>query len=466
MIQLPYNTEYENSVLGYIILNPGKWKELYSGLVAKDFYSARNQLIYDTIISLGATEGGTFDLTLIWGEIQKYQNNQDMGIKPQEIAGLMDGACFHELFPRYIKKIKEISIQRNLLLHLLNLPAKLVNVDIEEFFKLLEEHQNKITESANAINPQKNRMMIKIGDEEFLEKMAERLERKEFERDYVASFLTHTNYFNKGYIRGELQVLLGQPGVGKTTYAIEEVTNTSYHGLCAVLFSVELSDIRVFLRLLKLYTGLDGIESDSDRERFVQFTKMAKNKLNRCYVYHEPVLTVHDIDMQLSYLTNVGVTPDIIVVDHYHVLSPRTRYKSKNEEQEEISNDLSYIARKYHVAVLALAHPPKNLFEKTLGLGGIKGSGAIAGSAKFIIALSPYTDKQLGELNLPEPHGKDYYLRFSVLKANEGECGERTIAYNWGSRRHMTLEQYRREILGEIEEEKEIKESRLPYKDD
>lgn len=461
MIQLPYNTEYENSVLGFTILNPRAWKELYSSLESSDFYSAHNKAIFDTIISLGATEDGNFDLTLIWGEIKN--NYEELKITPKLLADMMDTACLSELFPKYLRKIKEISIQRKLLLGLLNLPQKLEGVGVDDFFKLLEEHQKQITDSINAINPQKNRMMVKIGDEVFLKRMKERLERNEIQRDYVESFLHHINHFNRGYIRGELQVLLGQPGVGKTTFAIEEVTNASYQGHCAVLFSVELSDIRVFLRLLKLFTGLNGIESDSDRERFVEFTTMAKSKLNKCYVYHEPILTVHDIDMQLSYLTNIGVTPDIVVVDHYHVLSPRTRHKSKNEEQEEISNDLSYIARKYNVALLALAHPPKNLFERILGLGGIKGSGAIAGSAKFIVALSPYSDKQITELNLPTPFKKDYYLRFSVLKANEGEEGDRTIAYNWGNRRHFTMEQYRREVLGEVPEREK---ARLPYKDD
>jgi len=205
-----------------------------------------------------------------------------------------------------------------------------------------------------------------------------------------------------GLKRGELFILAGRPGMGKSALAECVAGSTSSAGDPTFLSSLEMGDISVADRILAdqaydrsnpiaYYDIAAGNVSDRQAERLI----VAKRRLSDWPLFIDPTpgLTVSQIAARArrlkQNLERKGQRLGPVIVDHMHIVRPSNRYSgARVNEVGEISAALKALAKELDVPVIALAQLSRaleNRDDKRPTMADLRDSGTIEQDADAII---------------------------------------------------------------------------------
>ena len=166
-----------------------------------------------------------------------------------------------------------------------------------------------------------------------------------------------------GLHRTELTVLASPPRIGKTAIALNIADHVAVEARIPTLYvTMQASQIEIAQRLLcargnvKHRAMQDHNLSDEDRRRLTQAG--AELSGSPFYVDDKPARTVRGIHGLASRLNELLRHHEsrfgLLVVDHLQLVHVDSRTQSRNEQLEELVQDLKNIARRLNVAVLCL----------------------------------------------------------------------------------------------------------------
>lgn len=203
-----------------------------------------------------------------------------------------------------------------------------------------------------------------------------------------------------GLQRGEMIVLGGQSGEGKTSLAL----NFLYHliiklQLHVAMFSLEMPELDLARRLISMDTGID---SQLIRTRMLQdwqWEKIGLSALGTLYKDHVFIddsgdLTPASMRSKLDrYKARHGL--DLVIVDYLQLMQGDDEDTGKYHETEtqqlsKISRGLKKIAKLYDVPVLTLVslnRASKSRADKRPQLSDIRGSGSIGFDADVVMFI-------------------------------------------------------------------------------
>jgi replicative DNA helicase len=205
-----------------------------------------------------------------------------------------------------------------------------------------------------------------------------------------------------GLKRGELFILAGRPGMGKSALAECVAGSTASAGEPTFLSSLEMGDISVADRILadQAYDRSDPIAyydiaagnvSNRQAERLI----VAKRRLSDWPLFIDPTpgLTVSQIAARArrvkQNLERKGQRLGPVIVDHMHIVRPSNRYSgARVNEVGEISAALKGLAKELDVPVIALAQLSRaleNRDDKRPTMADLRDSGTIEQDADAII---------------------------------------------------------------------------------
>lgn len=216
-----------------------------------------------------------------------------------------------------------------------------------------------------------------------------------------------------GFARGELTILAGRPGMGKTTLALSMLRQAARKGVTSTFFSMEMPSTAVAARLLSdaLFTSQmpvpykDIIRGELpswglERIRSVQDTLADLLML----VDDQSGLTVSEIGVRArryqDKLEMQGRTLDVICVDHLGFIKSTSAYKGQRHlELGEITKGLKALAKSLDVAVVALCQlnrENEKRENRRPELSDLRNSGEIEEDADTVLAayrLAYYLEK-------------------------------------------------------------------------
>lgn len=216
-----------------------------------------------------------------------------------------------------------------------------------------------------------------------------------------------------GFSRGELTILAGRPGMGKTTLALSMLRQAARKGVTSTFFSMEMPSTAVAARLLSdaLFTSQmtvpykDIIRGELpswglERIRSVQDTLADLLML----VDDQSGLTVSEIGVRArryqDKLETQGRTLDVICVDHIGFVKATSAYKGQRHlELGEITKGLKAIAKSLDVAVVGLCQlnrENEKRENRRPELSDLRNSGEIEEDADTVLAayrLAYYLEK-------------------------------------------------------------------------
>lgn len=252
-----------------------------------------------------------------------------------------------------------------------------------------------------------------------------------------------------GWPRGQLSIIAGRPGMGKSAVATSTFLRAARKGHGVAFFSLEMVGEQLGARLLTdlafqhkspihyedlLHRRLD------DRQRKLIRDQAAALKALPVHIVEQRGLTISEIAAKSRKIAadfdRHGRQLEVIYVDHMLLVRASQRYAGNRvREVAEISDGLATIAKDLNVAVVALCQLNRGVEgreNKRPSLSDLRDSGAIEEDASVVIfAYRPayylerekFDDATLEEARLQRHEHLKHVIEFGVAKNRNGRIG-------------------------------------------
>jgi replicative DNA helicase len=211
----------------------------------------------------------------------------------------------------------------------------------------------------------------------------------------VKSGFTHLDDMTTGFHEGDLVIVAGRPGMGKTSFCLSLALNAALRSQTAVttaLFSLEMSQAQLVQRMLCAEAKIDMKRLRSGR--------LSKNELNVLGLHAGPlyeapiwiddtpginVMEIRAKCRRLKMRENLG----LVIIDYLQLMSGVDKVESRQQEISTISRSLKGLAKELGVPVVALSQLSRAVEQRggdhRPQLSDLRESGAIEQDADMVM---------------------------------------------------------------------------------
>ena len=246
--------------------------------------------------------------------------------------------------------------------------------------------------------------------------------------------LIHTNFenidkFSGGLTRGEITIIGGRPGHGKSTMLLNMLSNVLGGGHKVLLFNRELTNVEVLKKLLAIESG--KLSYTMIRQGIYEASHLQELDRTREYLakkYSPDKFRMYDQlrDFPSSATEIKKFKPDVILDDYIQLIKPDNNDDPRRLQLERLVNDYKWIAKEYNCVVILASQLNRGL--ETRGnprpqLSDLAESGAIEQVAEnvFFVYYSYKVDQKPENKNL---------ITLVAAKVRYGETGTAQMAYD------------------------------------
>lgn len=393
--------EIEQALLGAILNSNSIFDVVEPIVLPVDFHEPLHAQLFETFADVHKT-GGLINLALViaamGGDGQALIAD---GMTPAKYAARLaaEAVSIREA-PAYAKQIKEFANRRKAL-SAAELIVAGVNANQSSAvvagagIELLDE----IAVSASAISTPK--VSLREANEKSLARMQHGMQNPG-QLAGISSGLTELDRQTGGLKRGEVVVLAGRPGMGKTALALCISRASAAAGEPTLFFSLEMGDVSLSDRNLAdvafdprspspYYNIANGQVTNAQAERLIDAARRQREW--PLTIDPAPGLTVSQIAGRARKHQQVfarqGKRLGPVFVDHMHIVRPTNRYSgARVNEVGEISAALKALAKELDVPVIALAQLSRaleNRDDKRPSMADLRDSGSIEQDADAIL---------------------------------------------------------------------------------
>lgn len=393
--------DIEQALLG-ALLNSNAAVDVVEPLVmAADFFEPLHGQIYQTIEN-ARQAGGVVTLQLVIAAMGGFGSGliADGVTAAQYAARLAAAAVSIREAPAYAKQIREFANRRQILAAAEDMSAGVSNNQLStDTASAAIAFLDDITARATAgSTPQ---VSIADADQAALTRMQWGMQNPG-KLAGISWGLRELDQKTGGLKRGELFILAGRPGMGKTALAVCVANATARAHEPTLMFSLEMGAVSLADRGLAdiaynrdfpvpYYDIANGTLSDRDAERVIAAAE--KRREWPLLVDPAPGLTISQITARArraqQSLARKGQRLGPIIVDHMHLVAASKRYAGQRvNEVSEISAGLKALAKELDAPVLALAQLSRQVEtrdDKRPMMSDLRDSGSIEQDADAII---------------------------------------------------------------------------------
>ncbi|MBQ8451627.1 MAG: replicative DNA helicase [Clostridia bacterium] len=430
---LPNNFEAEQAVLGCALIDGEAALMAISRLSEEEFYNETHKSIFKAIREL-FKKSATIDFVTVSDELEK--NNLIAAV-----GGMAYISSLTSIVPssagcsNYIEIVRKNSVLRQVILASGNIIEKAyANKEGDNIVGIAEKAIYDIAErgQTSALEP----------IEKPLSTVISRLEEVYKDNSVLRGVRTGFYQIDKmtnGLQKSDLIILAARPGVGKTSLAMNIVSNAALQtGAKCAVFSLEMSKEQLTQRMLcsianvSMAKALRGEIKDTDWVKLHE----AETKLKSANIFIDD---------------NSGNTPsqilqkarklkrekglDLIVIDYLGLMKSDERTENRQNEVANISRELKKLAREINVPVLTLCQLNRSVEQRADGkpgrptLSDLRDSGAIEQDADMVW----FIHRDMTRKEVEENKSGDYKAEIIIAKFRNGEPG--SVWLDWdGSR--------------------------------
>jgi replicative DNA helicase len=211
----------------------------------------------------------------------------------------------------------------------------------------------------------------------------------------VLSGLNNLDEITTGFAPGDLVILAGRPGMGKTAFALNLAANITQRNRRVAFFSMEMTSIQCVHRLIALLTGIptDRLRMGLSEDEEWQTVLAAANDIYgwNMYLDDTPGLDVDTFVAQTRVL-HAQNPLSIILVDYLQLFHANTGNRQANREQVigYIADRLKTAAKEMGVPIIALSQLSRAVetrANKRPMLSDLRESGTIEQFADLVVFL-------------------------------------------------------------------------------
>ncbi|WP_425486917.1 replicative DNA helicase [Microlunatus speluncae] len=245
----------------------------------------------------------------------------------------------------------------------------------------------------------------------------------------VPTGFAEVDELTNGLHPGQMVIVAARPGCGKSTLALDLARAASIkHGLTSAIFSLEMSQIEITMRLLSAEASIPlshirgGRMSDDDWQRVA--TKMGQVSEAPLFIDDSPNLTMMEIRAKARRLKQRNDLK-LVLIDYIQLMSSGKKVESRQLEVSEFSRQLKLLAKELEIPVVALSQlnrGPEQRTDKKPMLSDLRESGSLEQDADLVMLL-----------NRPDLYDKESERAgeadFDVAKHRNGATKTITVAF-------------------------------------
>lgn len=384
MRQPPYNVESEQSVIGSILMD-NQTIELIDGIINfEDFYLEAHKRIFKAIIKNYKTTAIDF-ITL--AGLFTPEELKNIGGKLY-LSELVDNIPSAANIIHYAKIVKENSLRRKLLESAYQITELAYSSD--ELKDVIEKSQKSVM----AINVISNGETIKSA-KEVARTTFEQIETRNKKGGLVglSTGLTDLDEVTGGLHEGDLTIIAGRPGMGKTVLADNIAHYAGMRGNASLIFSIEMPNEALMTRMLASMTKIEnrnlrkGFVHSLDWPKLVDASQRVSG--SRIYFDDSPMITPQELRIRAR-KAKADYDIKLLVLDYIQLMQPSVRGRSREQEVSEISSTLKSIARELSISVIGVSQLNRELEkrpDKRPTMSDLRESGAIEQDADTILLI-------------------------------------------------------------------------------
>lgn len=215
-----------------------------------------------------------------------------------------------------------------------------------------------------------------------------------------------------GIRKGEVVIVAGRPSAGKSTFCENVASfNAEVCGKKVLFASAEMTTDTIGLRIAARKTGINVFNHKEPYTELEQQMLMGvKNQIEQSGLYIHEFTDVAELE---AVIQEKARDFDLLVVDYLQLLNPVGRWKSSVEKVTNVANEITRIAKKYHLPTIIAAQFNRQAEKAQPTMGDIKESGQIEQNADVIFSLWTHDNDPVDTMNQK--------VRVDILKNRNGE---------------------------------------------
>lgn len=425
---LPHSQEAERALLGAIVLQPKKiFDAIAVGLMPEDFYFPKHQTAFQAMLDI---------------------QSQNLPIDPIQLSALFKARGVDGLTTEIVTMAENCYQVSNASNYARIIQDKANLRRFVETFRSLSEQ---------ALESESSEQLVQAAQSAFLEAMPKRLQHaektlQESMQEYMTrietitpsnpelGFMTGFRDFDavtKGFRKGQLIILAGRPGMGKSAFSTSIVLNRLKMPdvpSSIYIFSLEMTEDEIAERAFSGLARIDGdiLKSGNLQPKHWNLLSSAHqlaSKTSKVTICSAPNITTQEILAKCQQKLMKDRSLDLVIIDYLQLVTSRgskRSEKSKEQEVAEISRDLKNLAKELKVPVIALSqlnresesrdgHRPR--------MSDLRYSGSLEQDADIVCLI--YRDE------VYNPETVDTGLaEITVAKQRNGKTGMFKVAWN------------------------------------
>ncbi|MFK7989250.1 MAG: replicative DNA helicase [Sandaracinaceae bacterium] len=387
----PHSLEAERAVLGGILLENNALGSAVQILSPEDFYSKANALVFEAMIELHRKSQPADLVTMrAWladrGSLQKAGGDE-------HLVNLTETIPTVENIEHHCEIVREKSVVRSLISRCHEIAAKGYG-DYGEVTEFVDEAEKSVFDVAKKSGKAPYEHVKDVIIRTF-EQITEAAERKEQITGLPTGF-TKLDKMTAGMKSGELIIVAGRPGMGKTAIALNIALNAAMgRNVPVAVFSLEMAKEELARRLLCIEGRVDGGRlrtGQLSRDDWTRLMSAAGTLTNLgIYIDDTPALSIMELRGKARRLKSENGL-GLIVVDYLQLMRAGPKVESREKEISEISRALKGLSKELEVPVMALSQLNRGVEtragkDKRPVLSDLRESGAIEQDADVILFI-------------------------------------------------------------------------------
>ncbi|MBA7570111.1 Replicative DNA helicase [subsurface metagenome] len=389
----PHDIDAEEAVNGSLLIDGTAIYRIATFLNQQDFYSEQNQLVYGACLSLYQRPDEAINQITVAQELDRRGKLEVCG-GAAYLSHLISIVPTSLDIENYAQIVYRLSLMR----HLISAAGQIAAIGYAadpDVDASLSKAEDVLFRLRHGQSPRDFVHVRQVLDKYFETAPGPTTEAKGYRGPIpqTLSGFTGLDEFLGGFQPSDLVIIAGRTSLGKTSLALSIARNAAVEqGACVALFSLEMAQEPLVLRLLANESGINsrrvrlgGHLTEEEEKRIMEATGI----LSEAPIYIDDSPQIRVVEMRskarrLHYERGIN----LIIVDYLQLMQGEDRRENRVQEIGYISRSLKALARDLNVPVIALSQLSRQVDWRSSHipqLSDLRESGSIEQDADIVM---------------------------------------------------------------------------------
>jgi len=429
----PQAVDVEEIVLGILLLEHASYYRVSNQLNPDIFYRNQNQVIYNAIKEVHDS-GKNCNIISVTKQL-KSTGFLELTGGAFYVTELTRRVASGEILEEMVAIIYQEYIKRNLINFSMELQQMAFD-DSTDAFDVLSFAQSGFEKIENISSNDNFRTISDCIKESIKETDAKAKAYKEGKPSGIPSCLYRLNKMTGGWQKGDLIIVAGRPGMGKTALMLNDALAAAKAGFSVCIYSLEMTPVSLINRLILCVSGVDALAlktgnmSDYDYSEYNNAVTMLEDL--PIYIDPNPLVSMRYIRSNSRIMKMKGRC-DLVMIDYLQLTTMKSENRNRNREQEvsESSRMSKIIAKELDIPVILLSQlnrTAESTKDKRPTMSMLRESGSLEQDADMV--LLTYRPEYYNITETEDGTPTNGYGELIVDKHRSGSVGTVKFAYN------------------------------------